>query len=61
MVSFVWKYFDKVPFSDTVKCQVNGCGKAISRRGNSTTGMIKHLDGIHDIRVQKVRDPKQEW
>ena len=49
MVSFVWDYFIKIGGTTNASCKIEGCGKVIGRAGESTSGMIRHLQFVHKI------------
>ena len=51
MTSEVWNYFTKNESEEIANC--NKCTKPISCKGNSTSGMIRHLSGKHQIHLTK--------
>lgn len=54
--SFAWEYFIKKS-TDTAACKL--CAKTISCKGKSTSGLIRHLKGIHNKQLEKVL-PREE-
>lgn len=49
-----WKYFNKSVLKDKAICKT--CNKELSIRGSSTTGLIRHLEGVHNILPKRRSD-----
>lgn len=50
-VSGVWKYLKKLPNKESVQCSI--CPKILSYKGSSTSVLLKHLDKVHKIKIEK--------